>query len=120
MDKKLLGYIGLGCNALATILALIFSSVTCSRSAGSAFRDIDADDAKFKLSLACIVCFIAAAIAVAGLVLTILSAEKGQALGVVATISLCLGIFALFYSIVPVITSCSYGCILTKKLNNLY
>lgn len=118
-NKKMLGYIGLGCNSLAFILAFIFSIVTCSRTATEKCKiDIkkEAIKIKYSLSLACIGCIIAAILAIVGLVLTILSHEKGDKLSIITLISLVVGVLAILWAIIPMVTVCAHSCSVAKAL----
>lgn len=116
-NKKMLGYIGLGCNSLAFILAFIFSIVTCSRTATEKCKiDIEKEAIKYSLSLACIGCIIAAVLAIIGLVLTILSHEKGDKLSIITLISLVVGVLAILWAIIPMVTVCAHSCSVAKAL----
>ncbi len=114
-NKKMLGYIGLGCNSLAFILAFIFSIVTCSRTATEKCK-IEKEAIKYSLSLACIGCIIAAILAIVGLVLTILSHEKGDKLSIITLISLVVGVLAILWAIIPMVTVCAHSCSVAKAL----
>lgn len=105
--KKIFEYVGLGCSALGCLLTF----VTCSRG-GAVYWDKH----KFKMSLWLIGVIIAALIAVAGLVFTILSLEKGQKLSKLAMVSIILAAVAIVYAIIPNATICSYNCMLNDKL----
>lgn len=117
-NKKMLGYIGLGCNSLAFILAFIFSIVTCSRTATEKCKiDFEKEAIiKYSLSLACIGCIIAAVLAIIGLVLTILSHEKGDKLSIITLISLVVGVLAILWAIIPMVTVCAHSCSVAKAL----
>ena len=115
-NKKMLGYIGLGCNSLAFILAFIFSIVTCSRTATEKCKIDDELTVKYSLSLACIGCIIAAVLAIVGLVLTILSHEKGDKLSIITLISLVVGVLAILWAIIPMVTVCAHSCSVAKAL----
>ncbi len=120
-NKKMLGYIGLGCNSLAFILAFIFSIVTCSRTATEKWK-IDLDEGlkvkhiKYSLSYACIGCIIAAVFAIIGRVLTILSHEKGDKLSIITLISLVVGVLAILWAIIPMVTVCAHSCSVANAL----
>lgn len=109
--KKIFEYVGLGCSALGCLLTFIFSIVTCSRGGAVFF-----DKHKFKMSLWIIGVIIAVIIAIAGLVLTILSKEKGQKLSKLAMVSIILAVVAIIYAIIPNATICTYNCMLNDKL----
>lgn len=109
--KKIFEYVGLGCSALGCLLAIIFSIVTCSRGGAASYGK-----SRFKMSLWIIGVVIAAIIAIAGLVLTILSLEKGQKLSKIAMVSIILAAVAIVYAIIPNATICSYNCMLNDKL----
>lgn len=109
--KKIFEYVGLGCSALGCLLTFIFSIVTCSRG-GAVYWDKH----KFKMSLWLIGVIISALIAIAGLVFTILSLEKGQKLSKLAMVSIILAAVAIVYAIIPNATICSYNCMLNDKL----
>lgn len=116
-NKKMLGYIGLGCNSLAFLLAFIFSIVTCSRTATEKCKiDLDKEAIKYSLSWACIGCIIAAVFAIVGLALTILSHEKGEKLSIVTLISLVVGVLAILWAIIPMVTVCAHSCSVAKTL----
>lgn len=68
------------------------------------------------MSLWLIGVIIAALIAIAGLVFTILSLEKGQKLSKFAMVSIILAAVAIVYAIIPNATICSYNCMLNDKL----
>lgn len=108
--KKIFEYVGLGCSALGCLLTFIFSIVTCSRG-GAVYWNKH----KFKMSLWLIGVVIAVIIAIAGLVLTILSMEKGQKLSKLAMISIILAAVAIVYAIIPNATICTYNCMLNDK-----
>lgn len=109
--KKIFEYVGLGCSALGCLLTFIFSIVTCSRGGAVFF-----DKQKFKMSLWIIGVIIAVIIAIAGLVLSILSKEKGQKLSKIAMVSIILAVVAIIYAIIPNATICTYNCMLNDKL----
>lgn len=106
--KKLFEYIGLACSALGCLLVFIFSIITCSRGFAASF----AEDFKLTMSKWIIGVIIAAVVAVAGAVLSILSIEKGKKLSKLVIISLILAGIAIVYAIIPNATICAYNCVL--------
>lgn len=106
-NKKLFEYIGLGCSALGCLLTVIFSIVTCSRGGAATFGD-----GEFTMSKWIIGVIIAAIIAVAGLVFSILSIEKGKKLSKITLIAIAVAAVAIIYAIIPNATICAYNCVL--------
>ena len=110
--KKIFEYAGLGCSGLGCFLTIIFSIITCSRSPKVSMSSDD-----FKLSNWIIGVIIAVLIAIAGLVLTILSLEKGQQISKLDMISIIVAAVAIIWTIIPNATFCGYNCVLNNKLN---
>lgn len=108
--KKIFEYVGLGCSCLGCLLTIIFSIVTCSRG-GAVFWD----EKEFGMSKWIIGVIIAVIIAIAGLVLSILSMEKGQKMSKLVMVSIIVSVVAIIYAIIPNGTICSYNCILNDK-----
>lgn len=124
-SNGILKWIGLGCSAFGTLLTVIFTIITCSRGyAASAFgkmysskRSIQkagqkmAEDNKILgLSLFWIGALIGMIIAIVGLVLTILSKEKGAQLDKLAMVGVAVAAAGILYGLISISTMCSYGC----------
>lgn len=111
--KDLFKWIGLGCSGLGFLLTFIFSIVTCSR-AGVKFEQAIEEGEKIKVSLAIIGVIIGVLIAIAGVVLSILSIEKGAKINKIVMVAIAVGAFAIIYAIFSNATICGYNC----SLNN--
>ncbi len=105
--KKIFELVGLGCSALGCLLTIIFSIVTCSRGGAVFF-----DEGEFGMSKWIIGVIIAAIIAVAGLVFSILSIEKGKKLSKFTVIAIIVAAVAIIWAIIPNATICAYNCVL--------
>lgn len=109
--KKIFQWVGFGCSCLGCLLTVIFSIVTCARG-GSVLEHKD----KFAMSLWIIGVIIAVIISIAGIVLSILSIEKGTKINKIVIISLIVAFVAIIWAILPNATICSYNCVLNDKL----
>ncbi|MBQ3544977.1 MAG: hypothetical protein IJA34_08340 [Lachnospiraceae bacterium] len=115
-NKELFKWIGLGCSGFGFLLTFIFSIVTCSR-AGVKFEQAIEEGEKIKVSLAIIGVIIGVLIAIAGVVLSILSIEKGSKIDKIVLVAIAVGAFAVVYAIFSNATICGYNCSLN---NNKY
>lgn len=114
--KDLFKWIGLGCSSLGCLLTVIFSIVTCSR--GNAKLSDAMQEDKLKMSLAIIGVIIGLLIAIAGLVLSILSIEKGEKINKIVMISVIVAVVAIIWAIIPNATICGYNCMINNKINS--
>ena len=108
-SKKLFEWLGFGLSCGGCFLTVLFSIITCSRG-GKIFRK----EGELKLSLFIIGVIIGALIAVAGLVFSILSIERGTKLAQISKItmvSIIVAFVAIFWAIVPNATICGYNCV---------
>ena len=110
--KKIFELVGFGCSCLGCLLTIIFSIVTCARG-----PEIALEDGDFKMSLWIIGVIIAVIIAIAGLVLSILSMEKGQKMSKLNMIAIAVSAVAIIWALIPNATLCGYNCALNNKLN---
>lgn len=120
--KELFKWIGLGCSGFGCLLTVIFSIFTCS-SGGDKFTDamkdaFTGDDFKIKMSLAIIGVVFGLLIAIAGLVLSILSIEKGEKINKIVMISVIVAVVAIMWAIIPNATICGYNCMINNKINS--
>ena len=115
--KELFKWIGLGCSSLGCLLTVIFSIVTCS-SGNAKLTDAIKKDCDLKMSLAIIGVIIGALIAIAGLVLSILSIEKGTKINKIVMISVIVAVVAIIWAIIPNATICGYNCVINNKINS--
>ena len=115
--KELFKWIGLGCSSLGCLLTVIFSIVTCS-SGNAKLTDAIKKDGDLKMSLAIIGVIIGALIAIAGLVLSILSIEKGTKINKIVMISVIVAVVAIIWAIIPNATICGYNCVINNKINS--
>ena len=113
--KKLLEYIGAGCAFLGALLGFIFSIVTCSRGATATIKKASTH---LVMSYAWIGVLIAVIICIAGIVLLILSKEKGQKLSKLAMIALIVAAVAVVYVALVHITICSYNCTFNNYIDD--
>ena len=113
--KELFKWIGLGCSSFGCLLTVIFSIFTCSRGSEK-LTDAFSDD-KLKMSLAIIGVIIGVLIAIAGLVLSILSIEKGEKINKIVMISVIVAVVAIVWGIIPNATICGYNCMINNKIN---
>ena len=107
--KKVFEWLGFGLSCGGCFLTVLFSIITCSRG-GKIFMK----KGELKLSLFIIGVIIGALIAVAGLVFSILSIEKGTTIAGISKItmvSLIVACVAVFWAIVPNATICGYNCV---------
>lgn len=109
--KMLFQWIGFGCSCLGCLLTVIFSIVTCSRGI-----KVLEHEGEFGMSKWIIGVIIAVIIAVAGLVLSILSIEKGTKINKIVMVSVIVAFVAIIWAIIPNTTICSYNCMLNDKL----
>src|SRR5574344_1974677 len=109
--KKIFEFVGFGCACLGFVLSVIFTIVTCARGP-------KASGIHMKMSLWIIGVIIAGCIAVAGLVFSILSKEKGQKLGKIPSIAVIVATAALLFAIIPNVTICSYNCSWNKYMDD--
>lgn len=114
--KDLFKWIGLGCSSLGCLLTVIFSIVTCSR--GNAKLTDAMQDDKLKMSLAIIGVIFGLLIAIAGLVISILSIEKGTKINKIVIISVIVAVVAIIWAIIPNATICGYNCMINNKINS--
>lgn len=112
--KELFKWIGLGCSGFGFLLTFIFSIVTCSR-AGVKFEQAIEEGEKIKVSLAIIGVIIGLLIAIAGVVLSILSIEKGSKIDKIVMVAIAVGAFAIVYAIFSNATICGYNCSLNSN-----
>lgn len=107
--KMLFSYIGLGCSALGALLTFIFSIVTCAR--GKAASEARATMKKpMVMSHAWIGILIGLIICIVGIVMLILSMEKGVQMNKLTMIGLIVGVSAVVYGFLTITTLCSYTC----------
>lgn len=112
-NKKIFSMIGLACSCFGFLLTLIFSIVTCSRGYAAScekFMGKKIFSFKLQLSLAIIGVVIGVLIAIAGIVLSILSIEKGTKISKIVIVSVAAGAFAIIYALFSNVTICSYNC----------
>lgn len=107
--KKVLGFIGLGCSSLGCLLTLIFTIVTCSRGY-NASRKMYGFPYKMKMSKWVIAVIFALLISIAGVVLSILSIERGTQMSKIALIAVIVGSVAILYGVFSTATICGYNC----------
>lgn len=118
--NQLFEYIGLGCSCLGALLTVIFSIVTCSRSAVVAEENLSKFKMEFGMSLWVIGVVIAGLITVAGIVFTILAKEKGANLSKLGTIALLVAVAAIIFAIFTNATICSYNCAMNNEFEDMY
>lgn len=112
--KKILEWVGFGCSCFGCFLTVIFSIVTCARG-GKVFMH----EAEFRMSKWIIGVILAAIIAIAGAVVSIISIERGtkiREISKITMISLIIAAVAIFWAIVPNATICGYNCVFNDKL----
>ncbi|MBQ3544976.1 MAG: hypothetical protein IJA34_08335 [Lachnospiraceae bacterium] len=113
--KDIFKWIGLGCSSLGCLLTVIFSIVTCSRG-NAKLTDAFSDD-KLKMSLTIIGVIFGLLIAIAGLVFSILSIEKGEKINKIVMISVIVAVVAIVWGIIPNATICGYNCMINNKIS---
>ena len=107
--KKLFQWLGFGLSCGGCFLTILFSIITCSRG-GKIFRK----EGELKLSLFIIGVVIGVLIAIAGLVLSILSLEKGARLAdmsKITMVAMIVACVAIIWAIIPNATICGYNCV---------
>lgn len=108
--KKLFQWLGFGLSCGGCFLTVLFSIITCSRG-GKIFRK----EGELKLSLFIIGVVIGAVLAIAGLVFSILSLERGTRLAdmsKITMVSMIVACVAIVWAIIPNATICGYNCVL--------
>ena len=123
-NKKLFSFIGLGCSCFGFLLTMLFSIITCSRGDEVVKKTFvkriwkgKYKDAKFGMSFALIGVIIGLLIAIAGIVLSILSMEKNAKMGAVVLVSLIVGGFAIVYGVLSNATICGYNCVINCEID---
>lgn len=118
--KKMFEYIGLGCSCLGFLLTFIFTIVTCSRGAEVVKDNMSKFKMEFGMSKWVIGVVIAVMIAIAGLVLSILSKEKGANLSKISMIAVIVASAAIVFAIFTNATICSYNCTMNNEIEDVY
>ena len=107
--KTLFSYIGLGCSALGALLTFIFSIVTCAR--GEAATEARGTLKKpMVMSYFWIGILVGIIICIAGVVLLILSVEKGTQMSKITMVGLIVACAGIVYGFLTITTICSYTC----------
>lgn len=107
--KTLFSYIGLGCSVLGTLLSIIFSIVTCARGR-AAVEKRGTFKKPMVVSYAWIGILIGLIICIAGVVLLILSIERGVQMSKITMIGIIVACTGLVYGFLTLTTICSYTC----------
>lgn len=110
--KKIFQWAGLGCSCFGWFLTVIFSIITCARG-GAVLEGRE----KFGISLWVIGAILGAIIAVVGLILSVLSIEKGTKINKFVIVSVIVAVLTVLWVLIPNTTLCSYSCMLNDKLN---
>ena len=113
-NKKLFEQIGFYCSCAGCFLTILFSIITCSRGGKVFIHDGELGMSKWIIGV-----ILAAIITIAGIVLSILSIEKGTPISEISKmtkIALIVGAVGIFWAIVPNATICGYNCVFNDKM----
>lgn len=117
---NVMGLIALICSSVGLLMTVVGSILTCSCSASKSYDAESTIEMKklmiegnHSMSLVMILAIVGAVIAIVGVVFGILAIKDKKSTvkaGKMAYIAIAVGVFAVMYGILPVITICGYNC----------
>lgn len=107
-------------SGVGMLMVFLGSIFTCTCSAKKTFEGYSAS---FTMSPVFVVSIFGILFAAAGVVLAILAikdTKSAKKAGMIAKIAFVLGVFAIVYGIIPIVTICGYNCSLNSQIKSAF
>lgn len=116
-NLNILELIAVICSGVGTLLSILGTILTCSCSANKTFdvTRVAMSSSKYVMSAVFILTIFGVIIAIAGVVLAIITLKQKKA-SKLSYIAIAVGIFGVLYGLIPTFTICGYNC----SLDNAY